>query len=540
MRRLLVVAGGCVLLALAGPGIASAHPLGNFSINHYDGLTLYPDRVELRSVVDTAEIPTVQDGQTPPASRSNAAAKRCADIADAVSVSVRGKPVRWTVDSATLTYPPGQAGLATTRLVCELSAPAELNRAADVAITDSLLPNHIGWREITATGSGVRILDSPLPSASVSDELRSYPNDLLSSPLDVRAATLRVTPGGDGSAGSTTPANSTGPLDRITGNLTNVFTSMVGARDLTPIVGLLAVLLSLVLGASHAMLPGHGKTVMAAYLAGRRGSVRDAVLVGATVTATHTAGVLILGLVVTVTSAVAGEGALRVLGVVSGLLVAVIGAGLLRAAWRARRLRPVSVDAELPALAPAHSHSHGHPHSDAHSHDHPYGDAHSHDHSHSYDHSHGHSHGDDHSHGHDHSHSHDGAHGHDRAHDHSPPHGHRHGPGHHHHHHYGRAGLVGLGVAGGLVPSPSALVVLLGAVALGRTWFGVLLVLGYGLGMAAMLTAAGILLVRLRDRLERLDFQRRTARLNALLPLGTATLVLVVGLGMAARAALPV
>jgi nickel/cobalt transporter (NicO) family protein len=518
MKRALIVLGGCVLLALAGAGIASAHPLGNFSVNHYDGLTLYPDRVELRAVVDTAEIPTVQDGQVPPGERSGTgtvAAGRCADLAAAVSVSVRAQPVRWTLDSATLAYPPGQAGLATTRLECELSAPAELDRAAEVAITDSLLPHHTGWREITATGSGVRLLDSPLPSASVSDELRSYPNDLLSSPLDVRAATLRVTPGsGGGPAEAGTPPASTGPLDRITGTLTHLFTSTAGARDLTPVVGLLAVLLSLVLGASHALLPGHGKTVMAAYLAGRRGSVRDAMLVGATVTATHTAGVLVLGLVVTVTSAVAGEGALRLLGVISGLLVAIIGAGLLRTAWRA--LRPMPADTKLPALAHTHTHPHDHPHHHPHDHDH------------------------DGAHGHDQ----DGAHGHDRAHsrhhEHNHRHGYRHKLGHHHHHHHGRAGLIGLGVAGGLVPSPSALVVLLGAIALGRTWFGVLLVLGYGLGMAATLTAAGILLVRLRHRLEQLNIKRRAARLNALLPLGTATLVLVVGLGMAARAAIPV
>ncbi len=97
-----------------------------------------------------------------------------------------------------------------------------------------------------------------------------------------------------------------------------------------------------------------------------------------------------------------------------------------------------------------------------------------------------------------------------------------------------------MGIAGGLVPSPSALVVLLGAIALGRTWFGVLLVLGYGLGMAATLTAVGILLVRLRDRMDRLPFQglrHGLERLQRWLPTLTATLVLVVGLGLAVRAA---
>jgi len=96
-----------------------------------------------------------------------------------------------------------------------------------------------------------------------------------------------------------------------------------------------------------------------------------------------------------------------------------------------------------------------------------------------------------------------------------------------------------MGIAGGLVPSPSALIVLLGAVGLGRTAFGVLLVLAYGAGMAAMLTAAGLVLVRMRDRWA--SRPRRTlARLAALAPAGTAALVLCVGLGLAGRAALGV
>jgi nickel/cobalt transporter (NicO) family protein len=90
------------------------------------------------------------------------------------------------------------------------------------------------------------------------------------------------------------------------------------------------------------------------------------------------------------------------------------------------------------------------------------------------------------------------------------------------------------------VPSPSALVVLLGAIALGRTWFGVLLVLGYGVGMAATLTLVGVLLVRLRDRFDRLPWvglRHRLALLRTWMPTVTATLVLVVGLGLAVRAA---
>src|SRR5207248_1135201 len=96
---------------------------------------------------------------------------------------------------------------------------------------------------------------------------------------------------------------------------------------------------------------------------------------------------------------------------------------------------------------------------------------------------------------------------HDAAHHtHDHPHEHEHEDGHgqgHEHRPRQRLGLVGMGVAGGLVPSPSALVVLLGAIALGRTWFGVLLVVAYGLGMAATLTGAGLVLLRARRALDR-------------------------------------
>jgi nickel/cobalt transporter (NicO) family protein len=101
-----------------------------------------------------------------------------------------------------------------------------------------------------------------------------------------------------------------------------------------------------------------------------------------------------------------------------------------------------------------------------------------------------------------------------------------------------RRSLIGMGIAGGLVPSPSALVVLLSAIALGRTAFGVLLVVGYGLGMAATLTAAGLLLVRVRDRFQRITdgrAGRAAARWQRVSPYLTATLVLVVGIGLVGR-----
>src|SRR5215467_2741424 len=219
---------------------------------------------------------------------------------------------------------------------------------------------------------------------------------------------------------------------------------------------------------------------MAAYIAGRRGRPRDALTVGAIVTLTHTGGVLVLGLLLTGTASLAGEVVLSWLGIASGVLVAAVGVAMLGGVLRRR--------------ASVYDHYHGH----------------SHDHEH-------------HGHSHDHDHDHHG-------HSHSHPHPSRQAR---------RLSLVGMGIAGGLVPSPSALIVLLGAVGLGRTAFGVLLVVAYGAGMAAMLTAAGLVLVRVRDRWA--SRPRRTlARLAALAPTGTAALVLCVGLGLAGRAALGV
>ena len=149
----------------------------------------------------------------------------------------------------------------------------------------------------------------------------------------------------------------------------DTFDDLIGRRDLTLGVGLLAIALALVLGASHALLPGHGKTVMAAYIAGRQGSVRDAVIVGATVTGTHTGGVLVLGLALTLSTSLAGETVLGWLGVASGVLVAVLGVGLLLSAARHR-------GTGLFGHGHTHGyrfggHTHDHDHDGGHGHGHP-------------------------------------------------------------------------------------------------------------------------------------------------------------------------
>ena len=477
-RLRLAVLASAPLLAVLAVSTAEAHPLGNFTVNHYDGLVLSPHLVTDRAIVDSAEIPTQQalrdidadgDGEVTTAERAAYGASQCARLAGRLTLSVAGRPAVWSVKQSSYGFRTGAAGLRTGRLECDLAAAVDLTVRSRVAFTDNAVSARIGWHEITARGDGTHLVRAPVPASSVTDELRHYPNDLLASPLDVRSVSLDVVPG----AGVSTVVagrdgeGRAGLLSRTVERLNRFFSGLAGSRHLTLGVGLLAVLVSLLLGAAHAALPGHGKTVMAAYLAGKRGSVRDAVVVGATVTATHTVGVLALGLALTASSSLAGEDVTRDLGIVSGALVAAVGVGLLRSALR----RP----------ADPHGHAHAHPH--------------------------------------DHTHPHNHAHPHDHAHPRRT----------------GRMSLVGMGVAGGLVPSPSALVVLLGAIALGRTWFGVLLVLTYGVGMAGTLTAAGLLLVRASARWGGRLSVAAGRRIASATPVVTAGLVTVVGVGLAAR-----
>ncbi|MFC4031716.1 nickel transporter [Streptomyces polygonati] len=547
VRAALLLIAVPALLMLAAPA-AGAHPLGNFTVNRYDGLTVRHDRVDDLAVVDTAEIPTLQagpamdtdhDGRLSPAEAAAHARTACAVLAGGISATAspdrtgtaRPRAVRFRPVTSAFRLVPGQAGLDTGRLECRLTAAADLGEDGTLRLTSGVDQTRIGWHEITARGDGVRIGSSDVPAVSVSDALRRYPADLLSSPLDVRTARLTLG-AGPGSATATAPsagwpADWYAALDRHLGALTD-------RHRLTFPVGLLAVLMAIVLGAGHAALPGHGKTIMAAYLAGRRGRPRDAVTVATTVTLTHTASVLVLGIALSVSSALVGEDVLAWLGTASGLVIAAAGVWLLPNALRGLRTVAAGVAASPAGHHHGHGHDHHHPPVRTGSGVRPQPAAAAKD-------------GSavavgialaepEHRHGQEHEHEHSHQHGHD----------HRHGLFDRHHHHHGtgdsgrrKSGLIGIGVAGGLVPSPSALVVLLGSIALGRTAFGVTLVVCYGLGMAATLAAAGLLLLTLRDRVPALNggrVNRLTAWGARFVPLGTAVLILAVGLGTAVRA----
>lgn len=480
-------------LLVPGAGPASAHPLGNFTVNTYSGLRIQPDQVVVDLVVDMAEIPALQsrrsidtdgDGKVTDAEASSYAGRACAEAAVKVDVSVDGRGVRAGSTSAAVEFPPGSAGLPTLRLTCVLVADTgELGGGRRIDFRNGNNVDRVGWREITAVGDRATLTSSDVSAATISDRLTTYPNDLLASPPDQRSASVQARTGGTPAPalGVIPPARAAQP--RGVDATTRRFTALVSRQDLSVPFGVVALGLAVVLGAIHAFAPGHGKTMMAAYLVGQEGSLRQAAVIGLTVTATHTAGVLVLGIVLSASTGLAPETLYPWLGMISGLMLAGIGAGLLSRAVRGRALL-------VPAGAVASAGGGGRP-------------------------------------GHDHGHGHD--HGNGHGHDHGHGHGHDHGA-------VEWRTIVPMGLAGGLVPSPSALVVLLGAIALGRAWFGVALVVAYGLGMAATLTAAGLLLVRARGAIEH-RLSGRLGSLAGVLPKLTAAAIIAGGLILALKGA---
>lgn len=534
-RRALAV-GALVVLgavgALASP--AAAHPLGDFTTNVYSGLRVEPDRIVVDHVVDLAEVPTFRamaqidadgDGTVSGPEADGHAASVCDRQADALTLTVAGEVEPLRVDAATLTLEDGQAGLQTARVQCDLTTGALPDLGA-VGFADASFDGRLGWREIVVAGDEATITRSDVPTASISARLTAYPEDRLQSPLDQTTASFTATPGGDPLADPAAPLPDVPGLDWAT----ETFTGLVDDRALTVPFAAVAVVVAMVLGSFHAIAPGHGKTVMAAYIVGQHGTVGQALGLGGTVAVTHTAGVLALGIALSTTATFAPEQLYPWLGLASGLLVAGIGAMLLVRAARNRHTSflghqhgtgpgqhthdrlipsvPADVREEAPAaellvavaahrpgavaladadvLAPPAPH--GHHHSDPHHHDHGY----------------------------DHPH-----------HDHDVPSA-----------RMGRGGVMLMGLAGGLVPSPSALVVLLGAIAVGRAWFGVVVIAAYGVGMAATLVVAGLLMARLRDRVTAFvaAAHPRLGTSMRYLPMLTASLVLLGGVVLAGRA----
>ncbi|MFC9061134.1 nickel transporter [Streptomyces sp. NPDC057074] len=476
----------CALVLLAPAG-AGAHPLGNFTVNRYDGLIAAPGRLSVDHVEDLAEIPATQAG--PDVERlgpAEWARRRCERAALESRLTVDGRGVALTARHSGVRVRPGQAGLDTLRLECRFTAPLPDSGPVTVGFRAAGASAGPGWREITARGDRTTLTASDVPQESASRELTRYPRESLSSPADTESASLRVRPGGPALDRDRQDAPAASVLPRGADRWTRALDSLVARRHLTLGFAALALVVAIALGAGHALAPGHGKTLMAATAAARGGGARlkDVLPMAASVTVTHTLGVVALGVLVTAGSA-ATPSVVAWLGVAGGALVTLAGASLVRRALRNR----------------AHGRTHTHAHDHDHDHDHDHGE------------------------------------GHDHPHEHGP---------HTHTHPVSPTlrGTILLGFAGGLVPSPSAVVVLVGAAAVGHAWFGLLLVVAYGLGLALTLTAAGVAVVRLGGGVGRLLTRRPrwtsgplAGMVRRATPLGSACVVVLLGAGLVFRGA---
>jgi ABC-type nickel/cobalt efflux system permease component RcnA len=458
------------LLAVASP--AAAHPLGNTTANRAVSVTVLPDELHVSFVLDLAEIPAYAallemdkdaDGWPSPSEKSGWAQARCDRTAASLDVVIDDQLLPMVAGGMPLlTLPPGVGGLETLRLVCPLTAP--LTPSAEVralTVTDTADDGRRGWREITVVaGRGITLAASDVPAVSPSNLLTAYPSDMLQSPVDVRVARATFRPDMAGptaeaslASGAASTPTAGGPDDPLA--------DLLAGTD-SPMAWLVALGLAAALGAGHALSPGHGKALIAAYLVGSRGSVRRAGALGLTVAVSHTLGVFLLGaIVLSASEMLVPDRVVAWLSLGSGLLVILLGAATAR---RALAGRP---------QAPGHGHDHGHPH--------------------------------------------------DQGPSESQVVGHGHPP---------MRDVVTLGLAGGLVPSTSALIVLLVAVTTGRVVEGMALIGAFGLGMAVVLAGLAGATSLARNGLadsRRLAVHPRIRRIANGVPLASAAGIMVAG-----------
>jgi ABC-type nickel/cobalt efflux system permease component RcnA len=532
-----------ILGVLLLPALATAHPLGNFTINHYTGIRVEPMGILLDVVIDQAEIPTFQarldfdtdgDGEVSDEETDAGRVTACDDLEPSLVLTVDGTPLSLTLTEAGLTFPPGVGGLSTMRIVCGFSAatgPLAAGSRIDYADTSST--DRLGWREIVVEGSAMTLqgADGPLRSEGSSARLTAYPTNLLTQALADTQVAIVATPGGqalppfdipdasplpgagkvatsstppsaDGGGGggaapvvapTAVPATAAGVPGGVTsGDLPSIFRS----TDLSPLVLLVSILTAAALGAGHALTPGHGKTLMAAYLVGTRGTPLHAAGLGLSVTFSHTLGILVLAALV-----VGAEGILppdlivKSAPAVAAISIVAIGGWMLvsegRRRWRVR------------ATEGAHAQAHAHAETHQHDQDHHLDTAPDHDDQGAHDHSHG-----------------------GIRHSHLPPAGTT----------ISWRSLFVLGLAGGLIPSTSALLILLGSIAAGRPAFGFLLVVAFGLGMALVLGGIGLALVLARGRLDRVDTTSTLGRVTGYVPLVASFLVFGLGIYLTIQA----
>src|ERR1051325_3975059 len=336
IRRISVLALTLLVCFVFVP-VAFAHPLGNFTINHYAGLQVSREAISVDFVLDMAEIPAFQEIATldangnsqPDAVEAEAYhAAKCKSLQPDLSLLLNNQPLDLTLESSSIAFPAGAGGLPTLRLTCEFRAtvPSAVQMTS-LSFADHSYSERIGWREIIVTTDNVP-LKGNFSSKSISNRLTSYPQDLLSTPLDQREITLGI-----GALPTVNQSNSSDIRQSgtsLAGSRSDKFTQLITLQDFTLPTVLFALLISFIWGAMHALTPGHGKTIVGAYLVGSRGTMKHALYLGLTTTITHTLGVFALGLITLFAAQfIVPEKLYPWLNLLSGLFVVGIGINLL-------------------------------------------------------------------------------------------------------------------------------------------------------------------------------------------------------------------
>jgi ABC-type nickel/cobalt efflux system permease component RcnA len=464
-----------ILLSSCFAGLAGAHPMGNFSVNHYARLEPGAHGVAIRYVMDLAEIPTFEMlQQWGPGADSNARAlDQVREWASKLEVTVGGKHVPVRVLRAQIALAEGAGNMQVARITSDLEVDAS---PGALTYEDRNYEGRSGWKEIVGPGGKDR-----------SAALTAYPQDpMIAPPQELKTSFSWSAPASKPALPKVTvtqrsPEPATSTISSAAAPITSAapvapgqvvkgdYLSRLLHRDeIGWRLTLIGIVVAFGLGAMHAMSPGHGKTIVAAYLVGSRGTFKHALFLGAMVTFTHTASVFLLGFVTLFLSKyVLPEKLFPILGAISGLSIVWVGAMLFF-----RRLR---------ARGRHHHHHHHHGHEHAHGYVHDHGD------------------------GHTHSHVPEGE--------------------------VTLGSLIALGASGGLVPCPSALVVLLSAISLGRVGLGILLLVGFSAGLSVVLMGMGVLVLCVGNLLP--SSQKVTgSRAFQLLPVASAAIIACVGLVM--------
>jgi ABC-type nickel/cobalt efflux system permease component RcnA len=517
-----------------------AHPMGNFSVSHYTRLDVSGMGFEVTYALDLAEVPTYTllrdwklDAKSPQADLEAKAAEQARDWANGLEFHSAGQPLRPKLLGTEIRLSDGAGGLAVARIVSKFELTSV---KSPLTFEDHNFPERAGWKEIVIrSGNGVTVTKASHGDVDRSKALTEYPADPLSAPpQDLRASvewkltgrptitqqTPRVIapieqPKPVEPAAAAPPPSSTPNAPQPPGTVVkgDYLSRLVSMKQI-PLGWLLTgLVVAFGFGAAHALTPGHGKTIVAAYLVGSRGTMKHAAFLGAMVTFTHTISVFLLGLgVLFLSNVIKPEKITPVLGAISGLSIVAVGASLFYKRWKSLRAAAAHAHAHAHGIAHTHSHDHVHVHAQEHH-------GHVHDHHH-----HEHTHAHEHAHDHDHQHSHDHHHGH--SHDHGP-HGHSHAP----EGDITLRSLIALGVSGGLVPCPSALVLLLASISFGHVGAGLILLVAFSLGLAGVLMAIGMAVLYAKSWLPE---PAKTSRHPAfrLIPVLSAAVIVCLGILM--------